>query len=52
MTSAEVDAAIEKYEYELAIPVTDALTHSPDHLVDMVLAWFPALKTNRAANIH
>ncbi len=43
MTEVEVDAAIEGYERELGIPVTDALTRSPDRLVDMVLAAFPQL---------
>ncbi len=42
MTSAEVDTAISRYEGELDIPVTDALTRSPERLVDMVLAAFPA----------
>ena len=42
MTGAEVNRAILRYENELALPVTDALTRSPDRLVDMVLAAFPA----------
>ena len=42
MTGAEVDTAISHYEGELDIPVTDALTRSPERLVDMVLAAFPA----------
>ena len=41
MTGAEVDTAISRYESELDIPVTDALTRSPERLVDMVLAAFP-----------
>ena len=40
MTDTEVDAAIAEYEYELGIPATDALTRSPDRLVDMVLTGF------------
>ena len=44
MTSAEVDSAITQYESELGIPATDALTHSTDHLVAMVLSSFPQLK--------
>lgn len=44
MTSAEVDSAITQYESELGIPATDALTRSPDHLVEMVLSSFPQLK--------
>lgn len=43
MTEAEVSAAIESYECELRIPATDALTHSPERLVQMVLSSFPAL---------
>jgi len=44
MTNAEVTEAITLYESELGIPVTDALTRSPDRLVDMVLRAFPKLK--------
>ena len=44
MTGAEVGSAITRYESELGIPATDALTRSPDHLVEMVLASFPQLK--------
>ena len=43
MTDAEVGAAIMLYETELGIPVTDALTGSPEHLVEMVLSAFPML---------
>lgn len=43
MTDAEVTEAIERYESELGIPATDALTRSPDRLVDMVLRAFPEL---------
>jgi uncharacterized NAD-dependent epimerase/dehydratase family protein len=43
MTDAEVSAAITMYECELGIPATDALTRSPDALVDMVLGAFPDL---------
>lgn len=43
MTDAEVTAAITLYEVELGIPATDALTRSPDRLVEMVLAAFPEL---------
>lgn len=48
MSDADIDIAIERYERELGIPVTDALTRSPDRLVDMVLAAFPALGGDRA----
>lgn len=44
MTSAEVDTAITRYESELGIPATDALTRSPDQLVEMVLSSFPQLR--------
>jgi uncharacterized NAD-dependent epimerase/dehydratase family protein len=44
MTDAEVSAAITLYELELGIPATDALTRSPDLLVDMVVSAFPKLK--------
>lgn len=45
MTPAQVDQAIVDYESELGIPATDALTKSPDQLVDMVLSFFPRLRT-------
>lgn len=44
MSDAEVSSAITQYEGELGIPATDALTRSPDRLVDMVVAAFPKLK--------
>jgi len=43
MTDAEVTAAILLYATSLGLPVTDALTRSPDRLVDMVLGAFPEL---------
>lgn len=43
MTDAEVEAAIIQYQRELGIPATDALTRSPDRLVEMVLSAFPEL---------
>jgi len=43
MTDAEVTAAIARYESELGIPATDALTRSPDRLVEMVVQAFPDL---------
>ena len=49
MSEADVDAAILLYESELGIPVTDALTRSPDALVDMVLAAFPSMVDGSAA---
>ena len=44
MTDAEVNAAIARYERELGIPATDALTRSPECLVEMVLSAFPELE--------
>lgn len=51
MNEAEVSATITQYEHELGIPVTDALSRSPKHLVDIVLAAFPALNERMASNI-
>ena len=50
MTDAEVGEAITLYERDLGIPATDALTRSPDRLVDMVLAAFPELKEKLTAS--
>ncbi len=44
MTEEDVDSSIVNFENELGIPVTDALTKSPDYLVEMVLASFPQLR--------
>ncbi|MGB5833339.1 MAG: DUF1611 domain-containing protein [Thiohalocapsa sp.] len=49
MTSAEVSSAIARYERELGIPVTDALTRSPERLVAMVLSAFPQIGGSVAA---
>lgn len=49
MTDSDVSAAIIKYEGELGIPATDALTRSPERLVEMVLAAFPGLRATLAA---
>lgn len=43
MTDTEVSSAISAYELELGIPATDALTRSPERLVEMVLTAFPEL---------
>lgn len=51
MNEAEVSATISQYEYELGIPATDALSRSPKHLVDIVLAAFPALNERVATSI-
>ena len=42
-------AAITRYECELGIPATDALTRSPELLVEMVLAAFPGLAEKQMA---
>ena len=52
MIDAEVDLAITRYEKELGIPTTDALTQAPDRLVEMILASFPQLRTRRDAVAH
>ena len=44
MTDAEVTDTIARYESELGIPATDALTRSPERLVDMVVRAFPELE--------
>ena len=44
MNDANVDATILKYELEYGIPTTDALTRSPERLVEMVLGAFPQLR--------
>jgi uncharacterized NAD-dependent epimerase/dehydratase family protein len=49
MTDVEVDAAITLYEFELGIPATDALTRSPERLVEMILAAFPELAEKQMA---
>ena len=49
MTDDEVGAAIVNYEEELGIPASDALTRSPDRLVDMVVEAFPVLKEKLSA---
>jgi len=43
MTDAEVGAAIARYEAELGIPATDALTRPTERLVEMVLDAFPEI---------
>ena len=44
MTEAEVETSITRYESELGIPATNALTRSPERLVEMVLSGFPELE--------
>lgn len=49
MTGEDVDLAIALHERELEFPVTDALTHSPERLVEMVVRAFPELDAKRIA---
>ncbi len=51
MTDADVDAAIARYEYQLEIPATDALSKPSDRLVDMVLSAFPELEKKLAVAV-
>ena len=51
LADAEVEAAIVRYEMQLGIPVTDALTRPRERLVDMVLAAFPRLQEERVAAV-
>jgi uncharacterized NAD-dependent epimerase/dehydratase family protein len=44
MSDAEVGTAITDYSSDLGIPVTDALTRSPDRLAEMVFRAFPELE--------
>ena len=43
MRDAEVSAVILRYENELGIPTTDALSRSPERLVEMIVRGFPKL---------
>ena len=52
MSDTEVTAAIVSYGSELGIPVTDALTRSPERLVEMVLSGFPALEKKLIACVQ
>jgi len=44
MSDIEVGETITNYENQLGIPTTDALTRTPERLVEMVLLAFPELK--------
>lgn len=48
MSEAEVTAAIALYGIELGLPATDALTRSPERLVEMVVGAFPELQPTPA----
>ncbi len=52
MANGEVDQAITRFEDELGIPVTDALTRSSDHLVEMVASSFPQLRKKLTVNTN
>jgi len=52
MTDVEVELAITLYELELGIPVTDALSRSPDRLVEMVISAFPELDEKFTAGVR
>ena len=43
MTDSEITSTITHYKKELGIPVTDALTRSPDCLVNMLITAFPQI---------
>lgn len=49
MDDTDVSMTITRYERDLGIPATDALTRSPDRLVEMVLEAFPELEEQRLA---
>lgn len=51
MTGAEIDAAIDRYEAELGIPVTDPLARPSARLVRMVTDAFPQLAA-KIADLH
>ena len=52
MTNDDVSTEIIRCEKEFGIPVTDALTRSPDDLVEMVLTSFPKLRKSLTVGIH
>ena len=52
MDDMQVSAAIARYERELGLATTDALTRSPDSLADMVFSAFPELTGKTSAAIR
>ena len=52
MTDTEIDEAITSFEAGLGIPVTDALTKSPSHLVEMVFTSFPELRKKAVGSVN
>ncbi len=51
MSDAEVSAAIALYEVTFDLPATDALTRSPQRLVDMVVEAFPEVAGLRSVAV-
>jgi uncharacterized NAD-dependent epimerase/dehydratase family protein len=52
MDDKQVTAAIGRYERDLGLPTTDALTRSPMQLVEMAFSAFPELATKSTAAIR
>lgn len=52
MSDVEVDTAIALYECEFGVPATDALTRSPERLVDMVMEAFPGLREKLTTGVR
>ncbi len=52
MKNNEIDEAIVFYKKQLGLPTTDALTRSPDELVEMVLDAFPELEEKAKAVLN
>ena len=49
MNDEQVTAAIARYEREMGLPATDALSRSPERLVDMAFSAFPELADKSSA---
>jgi uncharacterized NAD-dependent epimerase/dehydratase family protein len=52
MDDEQITAAIGRYEREMGLPATDALTRSPMRLAEMVLSAFPELAEKSSAAIR
>ncbi|SDB16252.1 DUF1611 domain-containing protein [Bauldia litoralis] len=52
MTDVQVSTSIQLFAGDLGIPITDALTRSPDRLVEMVFGAFPALEAKVTARVQ
>ena len=48
MSDEQVNESIKKYQNQLKIPVTDALTHPSSLLIGMVMSAFPDLNAQLA----